>query len=266
VLRHSFASLAHDLGYSEPTIAAIVGHKGHTITSRYVHGTDAVLLAAADAVADRTTALMTVAAGGGLTGEIEDSPTIEEGRGGGADPSKIGMGLGLPVTRNLQFFLESPVISCWGTGRIQKSDRHSTQPGGPARMAIRSRRGRKARSAHRHRRMGKATNTKPAAWARQSSSAVGLAPTRTLIGAGVSPDSLAAHTAQECHARAVEACYRMATLRRRTRDPADPLSGRLLFLDPKARKSAAPSPYWRVRKSIAPPAAQLEKLLTLQDR
>ena len=51
VLRHSFASLAADLGYSEPTIAALVGHKGHSITSRYVHSADAVLLAAADAVA-----------------------------------------------------------------------------------------------------------------------------------------------------------------------------------------------------------------------
>jgi integrase len=58
VLRHSFASLAADLGYSEPTIAALVGHKGQTITSRYVHSADAVLLAAADAVADRTSELM----------------------------------------------------------------------------------------------------------------------------------------------------------------------------------------------------------------
>ena len=58
VLRHSFASLAGDLGYSEPTIAALVGHKGRTITSRYVHSADAVLLAAADAVADRTAELM----------------------------------------------------------------------------------------------------------------------------------------------------------------------------------------------------------------
>jgi integrase len=58
VLRHSFASLAGDLGYSELTIAALVGHKGHTITSRYVHTADAVLLAAADAVANRTAELM----------------------------------------------------------------------------------------------------------------------------------------------------------------------------------------------------------------
>jgi integrase len=58
VLRHSFASLAADLGYSEPTIAALVGHKGHSVTSRYLHSADAVLLAAADAVADRTAELM----------------------------------------------------------------------------------------------------------------------------------------------------------------------------------------------------------------
>jgi integrase len=58
VLRHSFASLAGDLGYSEPTIAALVGHAGRTVTSRYVHSADAVLLAAADAVANCTAKLM----------------------------------------------------------------------------------------------------------------------------------------------------------------------------------------------------------------
>ena len=58
VLRHSFASLASDLGYSEPTIAALVGHAGRSVTSRYVHSADAVLLAAADAVANRTAELM----------------------------------------------------------------------------------------------------------------------------------------------------------------------------------------------------------------
>jgi integrase len=57
-LRHSLASLAADLGYSEPTIAALVGHKGRSITSRYVHSADAVLLAAADVVANHTAELM----------------------------------------------------------------------------------------------------------------------------------------------------------------------------------------------------------------
>src|SRR5216684_1096189 len=58
VLRHSFASLAADLGYSEPTIATLVGHQGHSVTSRYMHVADAPLLAAADAVANKTAELM----------------------------------------------------------------------------------------------------------------------------------------------------------------------------------------------------------------
>jgi integrase len=58
VLRHSFASLAHDLGYSELLIAALLGHAATTVTSRYTHAADAVLLAAADAVANRTAELM----------------------------------------------------------------------------------------------------------------------------------------------------------------------------------------------------------------
>ena len=58
VLRHSFASVAGDLGYSESTIGALIGHKGASITSRYIHSADAVLLAAADAVAGRIAALM----------------------------------------------------------------------------------------------------------------------------------------------------------------------------------------------------------------
>jgi integrase len=58
VLRHSFISLADELGYSDATIGALVGHKGRTITSRYTHSADAVLLAAADDVAKRTAELM----------------------------------------------------------------------------------------------------------------------------------------------------------------------------------------------------------------
>src|SRR5262249_1539495 len=58
VLRHSFTSLANDLGYSDATIGALVGHKGRTMTGRYIHGADAVLLAAADVVANRIAELM----------------------------------------------------------------------------------------------------------------------------------------------------------------------------------------------------------------
>jgi integrase len=78
VLRHSFASLAADLGYSEATIAALVGHAGRSTTSRYVHCADAVLLAAADAVAGRTIALMKKPEGDGERAESrEDSVVLE---------------------------------------------------------------------------------------------------------------------------------------------------------------------------------------------
>jgi integrase len=69
-LRHSFASLAGDLGYSEPTIAALIGHKGASITSRYVHAADAVLLAAADAVAEETARRMGDAKAGAKVVEL----------------------------------------------------------------------------------------------------------------------------------------------------------------------------------------------------
>ena len=49
-LRHSFATTANTLGCSEPTIAAMLGHSRGTMTSRYVHVVDAILLAAADRV------------------------------------------------------------------------------------------------------------------------------------------------------------------------------------------------------------------------
>lgn len=51
VLRHSFASLANDLGYSEATIGMLIGHKGTGSTTRgYIHHGDA-LTAAADRIA-----------------------------------------------------------------------------------------------------------------------------------------------------------------------------------------------------------------------
>ena len=58
VLRHSFASVAADLEYSELTIAALIGHKKASVTSKYAHHADAVLLQAADAVSDRIAELM----------------------------------------------------------------------------------------------------------------------------------------------------------------------------------------------------------------
>jgi integrase len=58
VLRHSFASVAADLGFSELTIATLIGHKKGSVTSKYARHADAVLLQAADAVSDRIAELM----------------------------------------------------------------------------------------------------------------------------------------------------------------------------------------------------------------
>lgn len=48
-LRHTFASVASGLGYSDGTIAGLLGHKGRGVTSRYVHRPDQALLSAAEA-------------------------------------------------------------------------------------------------------------------------------------------------------------------------------------------------------------------------
>ncbi len=50
VLRHTFASVAGDLGYSELTIAGLLGHASGSTTAAYVH-LDAALVTAADRVA-----------------------------------------------------------------------------------------------------------------------------------------------------------------------------------------------------------------------
>lgn len=50
-LRHSFASVAADINYSDSTIGAILGHAGSGVTSRYTHRLDSVLIVAADAIA-----------------------------------------------------------------------------------------------------------------------------------------------------------------------------------------------------------------------
>ena len=49
VLRHTFASVAGDLGFSELTIAGLLGHSAHGVTQRYVH-LDTALVVAADRV------------------------------------------------------------------------------------------------------------------------------------------------------------------------------------------------------------------------
>jgi integrase len=50
-LRHSFSSTAEDLGYSIPTIKALVGHARSSVTEGYIHKIDSALLAAADRIA-----------------------------------------------------------------------------------------------------------------------------------------------------------------------------------------------------------------------
>lgn len=57
VLRHSFASLAADLGLADSTIAGMIGHKQQSMTSRYLH-LDRTLVKAADQVAAETLRLM----------------------------------------------------------------------------------------------------------------------------------------------------------------------------------------------------------------
>ncbi len=50
-LRHSFASSAGDIGFSDSTIETLIGHVAGTVTSKYIHRLDTVLVSAADNVA-----------------------------------------------------------------------------------------------------------------------------------------------------------------------------------------------------------------------
>jgi integrase len=56
-LRHSFASLSADMGYSDNIIAGMLGHARSSVTSRYVH-LERALIEASDAVAQETLKLM----------------------------------------------------------------------------------------------------------------------------------------------------------------------------------------------------------------
>lgn len=68
-MRHSFASVAGDIGFAESTISALLGHAGGTITSRYVHRLDSVLVAAANKVSGEVHRMMT-----GETAKIVELP------------------------------------------------------------------------------------------------------------------------------------------------------------------------------------------------
>lgn len=58
-LRHSYASVAGDLGFTEITIAALLGHSAGNVTQRYVHHLDSVLIAAAEKVSGHVWKMMT---------------------------------------------------------------------------------------------------------------------------------------------------------------------------------------------------------------
>jgi len=46
VLRHSFTSIANDLGFTEATIGTLVGHSRDSVTGRYIHTVDTLLVMA----------------------------------------------------------------------------------------------------------------------------------------------------------------------------------------------------------------------------
>jgi integrase len=58
-LRHAFASVANELGYTEATRAALLGHAStHSQTGDYTHHLDSVLIAAADRVSSKIRAMI----------------------------------------------------------------------------------------------------------------------------------------------------------------------------------------------------------------
>lgn len=58
-LRHSYASVAGDLGFTEITISALLGHAAGNVTQRYIHHLDSVLIAAANKVSGEIHRMMT---------------------------------------------------------------------------------------------------------------------------------------------------------------------------------------------------------------
>jgi integrase len=58
VLRHTFAAVAAEMGFSELTIAGLLGHTLPSVTARYAHVPDRALALAADAVASRVSAAL----------------------------------------------------------------------------------------------------------------------------------------------------------------------------------------------------------------
>ena len=67
-LRHSFGSIAAEMGFSELTIAGLLGHSVPGVTARYSHLPDPALCAAADRVSSRIAAA--------LNGEANDQVVV----------------------------------------------------------------------------------------------------------------------------------------------------------------------------------------------
>jgi len=77
VLRHSFAAMAAEVGFSELTIAGMLGHTVPGVTARYAHVPDSALVAAADRVSARIAAA--------LDGREESGQVVPLRRGLGDD-------------------------------------------------------------------------------------------------------------------------------------------------------------------------------------
>lgn len=75
VLRHSFAAVAAEMGFSELTIAGMLGHTVSGVTARYAHMPDSALVAAADRVSARIAAA--------LDGSVADAAIVKS-QGGAA--------------------------------------------------------------------------------------------------------------------------------------------------------------------------------------
>jgi integrase len=76
VLRHSFASMAEDLGLTLPTIGGLLGHSIRGVTGGYIHKLDPALVAAANRVAD---AIATNMDGATSSGRVVSMPARQIG-------------------------------------------------------------------------------------------------------------------------------------------------------------------------------------------
>lgn len=93
VLRHTFASIAGSLGFSEPTISGLLGHGPRGVTQRFIH-LDAALVIAADQVAAETARLLD----GGEARSMKEAKRLQftkrmiqrDGAGANADADAFG--------------------------------------------------------------------------------------------------------------------------------------------------------------------------------